>query len=94
MRDHCNRLDCLINKEGVCRGLVDASGYKTCSFYKDRRKMTETEIGLYEDGTWAVGYDPAAKRGEKSWKEWTDECIKKGKEIEETWRREMAPAQA
>lgn len=87
MRDHCNRLDCLINKEGICRGLTDASGSKTCKFYKDRKKMSELEIGLYEDDKFTVGYDPTANKGEKAWKAWTNKCIRNGEEIVESWQK-------
>lgn len=51
MRNHCNRLDCLINNQkGICRALRETGDTRTCKFYKDRRKISKLEIACYEAG--------------------------------------------
>lgn len=95
MRNHCNRLDCLINNQkGICRALRETGEVKKCSFYKDRRKMSELEIAYYEGQEWKLAYDPTAKRGSIQWEEWTNECTKKGERILREWENSQKQEQA
>lgn len=69
MRNHCNRMDCLINNQkGICRALRETGDTRTCKFYKDRRKMSMLEIAYYEGQEWKTRVYEGITGGAKEWR--------------------------
>ena len=58
--------NCLMYKDGLCMGISVTDG---CSFFKDRRSMTEDEIDDYEAEAWKIEYFSAPQETINRWME-------------------------